>query len=122
MKRLIISAFCSFFILSMNAQTSTLRSTPDPKKKVQVVEASCGECQFHLPGKGCELAVRIDGKAYFVDGTSIDEHGDAHANDGFCEAVKKAEAQGEIVNNRFKATYFKIIKPEAKKAAPAKRG
>jgi hypothetical protein len=31
--------------------------------------------------KDCELAVRIDGKPYFVDGTSLDSHGDAHAND-----------------------------------------
>ena len=28
--------------------------------------------------KGCDLAVRIDGKSYFVEGTKIDEHGDAH--------------------------------------------
>jgi len=87
---------------------------PDPSKKIQLVEASCGECQLGLPGKGCDLAVRIDGKAYFVDGTSIDEHGDAHASDGFCEAIRKAEVQGEIVNNRFRATYFKLVKPEQK--------
>jgi hypothetical protein len=37
-----------------------------------------------MEGHGCELAVRIDGKPYFVDGTSLDSHGDAHANDGFC--------------------------------------
>jgi hypothetical protein len=36
-----------------------------------------------MEGKACDLAVRIDGKAYFVDGTSIDSHGDAHAADGF---------------------------------------
>ena len=84
----------------------------DSTKKMQVVEASCGECQFKLPGKSCDLAVRIDGKAYFVDGTKIDDHGDAHAKDGFCEAVRKAEVQGELVNNRFKATWFKLLKTE----------
>src|SRR6185503_5661858 len=83
-------------------------STVNFAGKKMVVEASCGECQFDLPGKSCDLAVRIDGKAYFVDGTSIDDHGDAHADDGFCEAIRKAEVQGEIVNNRFKATYFKL--------------
>ena len=82
----------------------------DSTKKVQIVEASCGECQFKLPGKSCDLAVRIDGKAYFVDGTSIDDHGDAHAKDGFCEAIRKAEVQGEIVDNRFKATWFRLIR------------
>jgi hypothetical protein len=34
-------------------------------KKVQVVETACGECQFKLAGKGCDLAVRIDGKGLF---------------------------------------------------------
>jgi hypothetical protein len=49
-----------------------------------------------MEGHGCELAVRIDGKPYFVDGTSLDSHGDAHANDGFCAAIRKASVIGEI--------------------------
>jgi len=40
---------------------------------VMIVEASCGQCQFGLPGRGCDLAVRIDGDAYYVDGTGIDD-------------------------------------------------
>ncbi|MCX6316173.1 MAG: DUF6370 family protein [Bacteroidetes bacterium] len=111
---LILAAF--FIVNTASAQqTPNKIAVPDSTKKIQVVEASCGECNFKMPGKGCELAVRINGKAYFVDGTSIDEHGDAHGADGFCEAIRKAEVQGEIVNNRFKATYFKLLKPEPKK-------
>lgn len=90
-------------------------SKADPGKKIQVVETACGQCQFKLTGKGCDLAVRIEGKSYFVDGTDIDSHGDAHAKDGFCNAVRKAEVQGEILNDRFKVTYFKLVKSEAKK-------
>ncbi|MGO4820481.1 MULTISPECIES: DUF6370 family protein [unclassified Flavobacterium] len=82
--------------------------------KPQIVEASCGQCQFGMQGYDCELAVRIDGKSYFVDGTSIDSHGDAHAKDGFCETIKKAEVTGEIVNNRFVATSFKVLAEEKK--------
>ena len=93
-------------------------STPDPNKKIQVVETACGECQFKLAGKGCDLAVRIDGKAYFVEGTDIDSHGDAHAKDGFCNAVRKAEVQGNLVNDRFKVTYFKLVKEAEKKEQP----
>lgn len=81
----------------------------------QVVEASCGQCRLGLPGKGCDLAVRIEGKAYFVDGTNIDSHGDAHAKDGFCQAIRKAEVQGQVVNNRFVATSFRLL-PETKTA------
>jgi hypothetical protein len=56
----------------------------------------------------------MDGKAYFVDGTNIDSHGDAHAKDGFCSAIRRAEVQGEVVDNRFVATYFKLL-PEPSK-------
>jgi hypothetical protein len=73
------------------------------------VEASCGTCQFDLKGDDCALAVRIDGKAYFVDGTSIDAHGDAHAKDGFCQAVRKAEVKGKLVNDRFAVSHFKLV-------------
>lgn len=111
MKGILTLAFCCSLIVT-NAQNTAIKTNqPDSTKKIQVVEASCGECQFHLQGKGCQLAVRINGKAYFVDGTTIDEHGDAHASDGFCEAIRKAEVQGEVVNDRFKVTYFKLIKP-----------
>jgi hypothetical protein len=108
---LIPLSFIFFSISSIAQNTEKKESLPDSTKKILVVEASCGQCQFHMAGKGCNLAVSIDGKSYFVDGTSIDDHGDAHAKDGFCEAIKKAKVQGEIVNNRFKATYFKLIPP-----------
>ena len=77
----------------------------------QVVDAACGQCRFGITGKvGCDLAIRIDGKSYFVDGTSIHDHGDAHADDGFCEAIRQAEVKGEIIDGRFKAETFTIIK------------
>ncbi|MEI9943503.1 MAG: DUF6370 family protein [Chitinophagaceae bacterium] len=92
-----------------------MQSKPDPAKKLQVVETACGECRFGLKGKSCDLAVRINGKAYFVDGTDIDSHGDAHAKDGFCNSVRKAEVQGEVLNDRFKVTYFKLLPAVGKK-------
>jgi hypothetical protein len=45
-----------------------------------------------------------------VDGTNIDDHGDAHDTEGFCNAIKKAKVQGSIVKGRFEATYFELIK------------
>ena len=77
----------------------------------QVVEAACGQCQLGITEKsGCDLAIRIDGKSYFVDGTSIRDHGDAHAADGFCAAIRKANVKGEIIDGRFKAESFTVIK------------
>ena len=120
MRSFLSSIVCLLFIGTTYGQKSDPKvSTPDPNKKTQVVETACGECQFKLAGDGCDLAVRVNGKAYFVDGTDIDSHGDAHAKDGFCNAVRKAEVQGEIVNNRFKVTYFKLLKDAGKKEQSA---
>ena len=118
MKTFFLTLMVAFYSLAVSAQdTKSSGVRPTDTKKIQVVEAACGQCKFGLPGKSCDLAVRIDGKAYFVDGTSIDEHGDAHADDGFCKAVRKAEVSGEIVNNRFKSTYFKLVPDSPKPAA-----
>jgi len=68
------------------------------------VELSCGQCQFEMEGTGCDLTVRIDGQVYFVDGSSIDDHGDAHADDGLCNCIRKATVSGKIENGRLTAT------------------
>ena len=39
----------------------------------------------------------------------MDSLGDAHAKDGFCEAIRKAEVVGEIKDNRFEVSYFKLL-------------
>lgn len=99
------------------AQNSTAKiNTPDPKKPMQEAELSCGKCKFGLPGKTCDLAVRIDNKAYYVDGADIDSFGDAHAHDGMCNAIRPAEVQGTIVKDRYKITYAKLI-PQGKQEA-----
>ena len=113
MKKLFVVLFSFAFLTGMAQQKETPK--PNPSKKLTVVDASCGQCQLGLKGKGCNLAIRIDGKSYFVDGSDIDSHGDAHATDGFCNKVRKAEVQGEVVNERFKATYFTLLPEEAKK-------
>ena len=104
--------FIGFFSISLNAQD---KANASAQSEFQIVQASCGQCNFNLPGKGCDLAVKIDGKSYYVDGTKIDEHGDAHAQDGFCTTVRKAKVKGEVVDNRFKASYFELLPPEEKK-------
>lgn len=105
----IASLLFLFSVVFVNAQDK--KAQP----KVKIVEASCGQCQFKMKGQDCDLAIRIDGKAYFLDGTSIDSHGDAHAKDGFCSSIRKAEVIGEIVDNRFKATSFKLLPLEKEK-------
>ena len=109
------SFFLAMLILisanTTNAQT--LASVSATADTLQNVETACGQCKFKLKGECCSLAVRIKGQAYFVDGTKIDDHGDAHAADGFCNKIRKATVSGSIINNRFIATSFKLL-PEEK--------
>ena len=121
MKNLLFTLFIAFCCFAANAQTPA-NTTATQKEKIaapkeiknQTVEIACGECKFKLEGKSCDLAIRIDGKSYFVDGKSIDDFGDAHdEKHGFCNVIKKAEVTGEIVNNRFKAKTITLL-PEKK--------
>ena len=108
MKYILFYFVFSIMGLSVFSQDSTF-SKLDPAKKVLNVEAACGQCQFKMTGKGCTLAVKINGKAYFVDKADIDGFGDAHAEEGFCNAIRKAKVQGKIVKNKFVPTYFKLV-------------
>lgn len=121
MKTLLLTLICFSFIACNSKNTDTgnnsSENTPNIEIKAQVVEASCGQCNFGLTGgNGCDLAVRIDGKAFFVDGTNIDKHGDAHAEHGFCSAVRKATVDGKVENGRFVASSFELM-PVEKKAS-----
>ncbi len=82
----------------------------NPSIPVDTLEASCGSCNFQMSKKGCYLAVKKSGVAYEVKGTGLDDHGDAHAKDGFCMAVRKARVQGKIENGYFVAQYFELLK------------
>ncbi|MBL8861649.1 MAG: hypothetical protein JNK02_06515 [Planctomycetes bacterium] len=73
------------------------------------VEAACGACILGLAGDGCELAVRIDGRVLLVDGSGIDDHGDAHAPDGFCNATRRARVTGRVEGGRFQAASFELL-------------
>ncbi|MFG0260055.1 MAG: DUF6370 family protein [Phycisphaerales bacterium JB041] len=77
----------------------------------RTVEAACGECQFGMEGDSCDLAVRIDGVGYFVDGSGLDDHGDAHAPDGLCNAIRQAKVVGRVEGGRFHAESFELIQP-----------
>ncbi len=81
------------------------------KEKTFITEASCGQCKFSLKSqKGCDLAIKIDNKAYFVDGAHIDDFGDAHdENIGFCNAIRKVEITGKLESGRFKSSSFKMV-------------
>lgn len=106
MKKVFLILAFMLGVTGMNAQEKKA-ATQEPR----IVEVACGQCMFGMKEikKGCDLAAMIDGKPYFVEGTKLDDHGDAHAEDGFCSAVRKAEVVGEIKNNVFVVTEFKLL-------------
>ena len=101
------------FLSACASGPATSRATGKVEKPM-VVEAGCGQCLLGLKGekKGCDLAVRIEGKSYFVDGFKMNDFGDAHADDGMCKATRQAKVTGEIVNGRFVASSFKLLPAE----------
>lgn len=107
MRRLSILMLFSTLAIMANAQNKPTNTVKKIEQKE--VEIACGECMFKMPGKGCNLAIRIDGIGYFVDGRQIDDFGDAHADDGFCNAISKAKVTGEIIEGRFKAKSVQLL-------------
>lgn len=106
----------ALLVLTLVSLSTSAQEEKKRDLKNQIVEASCGQCNFGMTSKkGCDLAVKIDGKPYFVEGTKIDQHGDAHAKDGFCNAVRKAKVSGEIKNEAFVVTTFTLIDEKEKK-------
>ena len=72
-------------------------------------EASCGQCMFAMKGHGCDLAIKIENKYYYVKGANIDDFGDAHADDGFCKAIKKVVISGKLIDDNIRITSFKTV-------------
>ena len=119
-----IITFCSIALLLATGCANTDPS--DSQKKTptdntnaqsnvlsQTVLASCGHCQFEMSGAGCDLAVKINGENYYVDGTSIDAHGDAHGEDGLCNCVRQAKVIGQVKDGRFVASEFSLLPLDA---------
>ncbi len=76
----------------------------------QTVEAGCGMCIYEMKDvDSCVLAVKIDGKAYLVSGKTMDDLGDAHADDGLCSIARKAEVTGNLDGDRFVVTKMALL-------------
>ncbi|MEO7445101.1 MAG: DUF6370 family protein [Ferruginibacter sp.] len=101
------------FVTGFTGKTFAQAPASPAQDSIYTAEAACGQCRFHLAGSGCDLAVKINGKAYFVEGTNIDDHGDAHAADGFCKKIRQATVTGHFSNEKFIASKFALL-PEKK--------
>tara|TARA_B100001175_G_C19128216_1_gene457704 strand:+ start:22 stop:405 length:384 start_codon:yes stop_codon:yes gene_type:complete len=75
-----------------------------------MVLASCGMCNFGMDMKDCGLAIQINEESFTVKGTTIEDHGDSHAKEGFCNAIRVAKISGTVKDKVFLAENFKLQK------------
>ena len=107
MKNVLLIISIALFSLNVNAQQ---------KEKTYKVLAACGSCRFNMSSpNGCSLAIQLAGKTYWVDGTSLSDHGDEHATDGMCKTIRKAVVTGTIAENRMNCSSFALIEEKKKK-------
>lgn len=85
---------------SLNKKSESISGTYD---------VSCGKCVFEMTGESCDLAIEVDGKYYYVEGSELHDHGDAHAEDGMCNVRRKALVTGEIKKGVFIAESFELL-------------
>ena len=95
-------------------ETSAAEQPPTRTSKLTLsdakAEAGCATCIFDMKGvTGCKLAVKIDGRAYLVEGSGIDDHGDAHAEDGLCNAARPARVSGHVEGDKFVASKIELL-------------
>ena len=107
----IYSLFITFLLIIDISTIAQQFSSDTPGMRVNlIVDASCAKCQFNKADDECLLAVEINSEIYYVDGTTIDEHGDAHSIDGFCNVIRKAHVEGVIDGNKFLFEKFSLLK------------
>jgi hypothetical protein len=103
----IIISFC--FLIGISQELSQKNLVQTKSNKVYELETACGTCMFKMKGESCKLAVKFKNKDNYVEGTGIDDHGDAHDKDGFCNAIRKAKVKGELIGDKFVVSYFELI-------------
>ena len=95
----------------INEKSSALiTSIPESGDIEGFVITSCGICNFGFRGvRGCSLTIKIGDKVYPVEGTNIHKHGDMHAKEGMCNAVRIAYVSGTMKKNKFYSDSFTLI-------------
>ena len=64
---------------------------------------SCGMCNFMNGDNNCALAIKVGRDVLSLKDVGIDDHGDSHAKDGYCNVIKKVYVEGRVRGKTFKA-------------------
>ena len=95
--------------LKASVSNALIMSVPADNIIDGLVITSCGMCKLDTNDGGCSLSAKIGEKIYSVQGTNLNAHGDAHGEEGFCNAVRVAWAKGKIVKDVFYADSFSLV-------------
>ena len=64
---------------------------------------SCGMCNFMNGDNDCAIAIKVGRDVLSLKDVGIDDHGDSHAKDGYCNVIKKVYVEGRVRGKTFKA-------------------
>jgi hypothetical protein len=106
-----------YIILITTVLLISFSANAQKKEKTYKVLAGCGQCQLEMNSKnGCDLGIQYAGKKYWVDGSSLQDHGDEHDPEGgMCQTTRKAEVKGTFEGDKFHAISFTLIDNKKKK-------
>ena len=90
--------------------SALITSVPKNGNIEGLVIASCGNCNFESrKSRSCNLYIKVDDQIFPVKGTTINDHGDMHAKEGFCRVTRIAYVSGKIKKGIFYSDTFELI-------------
>ena len=96
-----------FTLIVLFALRSHIGSTVTKKQNYFAGQETRKTRVLEMPGRGRKWPAR-------VDGTTINDHGDAHGDDEFCNSVRQARVQGHVEAERFVVKSFSLLSVETK--------
>ena len=97
--------------IDLKPNIELLDKLDDNGKVKGFVLASCGMCNFGMDRKdGCSLAIMVGESKFKVKGVGIEDYGNSHAEDGFCNAVRVASVVGNVKKNVCFLESFELTK------------
>ena len=93
-----------------SAPVGLLENVPANNRIEGNVLMSCGMCNFINGDNDCALAIKVGPKILKVRGVNIDDHGDSHASDGYCNVIKKTYVEGIVRRDIFIPTKMDVKK------------
>ncbi len=108
-KQLVVILVASMLLIACGTSSDEGPASDAQELLARTAEAGCAMCIYEMEGaESCALAVKVDGRPYYVTGSTIFDHGDPHAADGLCKTGREAVIDGKIEGGRVVATKIEI--------------